>query len=136
MNDVNSVVDRAMQAQIDRLVSGELSDSERRSVLAWLDEDVRRWRPCAIAFLEAQTWEAAASSLSACGVTTAERSASEGKPAPVRRAIAQAHRSGLQALATIAAVAIAFLSGILTAPLIIRSGSSEVPPIVGLANTG
>src|SRR5688572_26637590 len=59
MNETAVRVDRAMQAQIDRLVSGDLPESERRSLLAWLDEDVRRWRACAVAYLEAQTWEAA-----------------------------------------------------------------------------
>src|SRR5687767_14049160 len=51
---------RAMQAQLDRLASGDLAENERRSLLAWLDEDASRWRGCALAFLEAQTWEAAA----------------------------------------------------------------------------
>src|SRR5687767_8169320 len=60
MNTSEFNVDRAIQAQIDRLVTGDLPESERSNLLAWLDEDVRRWRPCALAFLEAQTWEAAA----------------------------------------------------------------------------
>jgi hypothetical protein len=52
--------DRAMQAQLDRLASGDLAENDRRSLLAWLDEDASRWRACALAFLEAQSWEAAA----------------------------------------------------------------------------
>src|SRR5262245_64910242 len=54
--------DRAMQAQLDRLAAGELPENDRRSLLAWLDEDAARWRACALAFLEAQNWEAAAAS--------------------------------------------------------------------------
>src|SRR5687767_11938198 len=54
------MADNAMQAQLDRLVAGELSENDRRSLLAWLDEDAGRWRMCALAFLEAQVWEAAA----------------------------------------------------------------------------
>src|SRR5262245_46215171 len=50
----------AMQAQLDRLVGGDLAENDRRSLLAWLDEDASRWRACAVAFLEAQNWEAAA----------------------------------------------------------------------------
>jgi hypothetical protein len=46
-------------AQIDRLVSGDLPEPDRRSLLAWLDEEPTRWRACALAFLEAQTWEQA-----------------------------------------------------------------------------
>lgn len=41
---------------IDRLVDGELSESERRSLLSSLDAEPEGWRRCALAFLEAQTW--------------------------------------------------------------------------------
>jgi hypothetical protein len=74
-----------MQAQIDRLVAGELPESERRNLLAWLDEDVGRWRACAVAFLEAQTWEAAAaaspleSATTAVGASEAPAEAAAGK---------------------------------------------------------
>jgi hypothetical protein len=40
----------------DRLVDGELSASERRRLLASLDDQPGGWRRCAIAFLEAQSW--------------------------------------------------------------------------------
>jgi hypothetical protein len=40
----------------DRLVDGELSDDERRRLLASLDGRVDGWRRCALAFLEAQSW--------------------------------------------------------------------------------
>ncbi len=46
-------------AQLDRLVSGDLPEPDRRSLLAWLDEEPTRWRACALAFLEAQVWEQA-----------------------------------------------------------------------------
>jgi hypothetical protein len=80
MNDATTI-DRAMQAQMDRLAVGELPESERRSLLAWLDEDVRRWRACAMAFLEAQTWEAAV--VDWPPATTLARSASEGNRASI-----------------------------------------------------
>jgi hypothetical protein len=48
-----------VSAQIDRLVSGDLPEPDRRSLLAWLDEEPARWRACALAFLEAQAWEQA-----------------------------------------------------------------------------
>jgi hypothetical protein len=46
---------------IDRLVDGELSDDERRALLAKLDAepDSGGWRRCALAFLEAQAWREA-----------------------------------------------------------------------------
>jgi hypothetical protein len=41
----------------DRLVDGELSAIERRELLASLDGRPTGWRRCALAFLEAQTWQ-------------------------------------------------------------------------------
>jgi len=40
----------------DRLVDGELTPTERRQLLASLDDRPEGWRRCAIAFLEAQSW--------------------------------------------------------------------------------
>jgi hypothetical protein len=41
----------------DRLVDGELSEEERRQLLAGLDNEPGGWRRCALAFLEAQCWK-------------------------------------------------------------------------------
>ena len=41
---------------LDRLVDGELSQAERRALLAALDDEPGGWRRCALAFLEAQSW--------------------------------------------------------------------------------
>jgi hypothetical protein len=41
----------------DRLVDGELSADERRQLLATLDDRPEGWRRCALAFVEAQTWQ-------------------------------------------------------------------------------
>ncbi|MBN2580389.1 MAG: hypothetical protein JXB10_15505 [Pirellulales bacterium] len=43
-------------ARFDRLVDGELSESERRELLTALDREPEGWRRCALAFLEAQSW--------------------------------------------------------------------------------
>ncbi len=48
-----------MNGQLDRLVSGELDEQDRGPVLAWLEEDPRRWRLCGLLFLESQTWSQA-----------------------------------------------------------------------------
>ncbi|MFO0790830.1 MAG: hypothetical protein U0805_15340 [Pirellulales bacterium] len=40
----------------DRLVDGELTSAERRTLLASLDARRDGWRKCALAFLEAQSW--------------------------------------------------------------------------------
>ena len=43
--------------RFDRLVDGELSEEDRRELLAGLDDEVGGWRRCALAFLEAQCWK-------------------------------------------------------------------------------
>jgi len=58
MNNQEACAD-VVSAQIDRLVSGDLPEPDRRSLLAWLDEEPNRWRACALAYLEAQAWEQA-----------------------------------------------------------------------------
>lgn len=63
MNRTNNTSDTALQAQLDRLVSGDLPPAERRSLLAWLDEEPSRWRMCGLAFLEAQNWTEALETL-------------------------------------------------------------------------
>ncbi len=42
---------------LDRLVDGELGESQRRELLASLDSRPDGWRRCALAFLQAQCWE-------------------------------------------------------------------------------
>ena len=48
--------DKALQDDIlfDRLVDGELSSTERRQLIASLDDRPGGWRRCALAFVEAQ----------------------------------------------------------------------------------
>lgn len=41
---------------LDRLIDGELSQTDRRKLLAALDDEPAAWRRCALAFLEAQSW--------------------------------------------------------------------------------
>ena len=41
---------------LDRLVDGELAETERREVLQTLERQPDGWRQCALAFLEAQSW--------------------------------------------------------------------------------
>ena len=53
MNDEPINLDDAM---FDRLVDGELSATERRTLLASLDGQPAAWRKCALAFVESQTW--------------------------------------------------------------------------------
>lgn len=48
--------DSDKQRLLDLLVDGELSDDERRELLAWCERETDGWRRCALAFLEAQSW--------------------------------------------------------------------------------
>jgi hypothetical protein len=43
--------------RFDRLVDGELSESDRRELLSNLDNEPDGWRRCALAFLESQCWK-------------------------------------------------------------------------------
>ena len=96
--------DRAMQAQLDRLVTGELAENDRRSLLAWLDEDAGRWRMCALAFLEIQMWEAAtAASPAAKPLPTKE-------PAVLAR-VSPSRRAWPRVFSAAAAAALLFLAG-------------------------
>lgn len=42
---------------LDLLVDGELPNTERQALLAHLEHEPDGWRRCALAFLEAQTWQ-------------------------------------------------------------------------------
>jgi hypothetical protein len=119
--NANSTADRALLAQLDRLVAGELPENDRRSLLAWLDEDAARWRSCALAFLEAQTWEAAAGEWP----DTAAKSSPNQRGQPVRRASSRVWR---RMLAIAAAMALVFVAGRFSARLWPVAG--EQPSVV------
>jgi hypothetical protein len=53
--DISNRGHAEINREVDRLVSGDLDDTRRAAVLTWLEADVRRWRRCGMAFLEAQT---------------------------------------------------------------------------------
>jgi hypothetical protein len=89
------------EAVFDRLVDGELSREETRSLLRSLDERPDGWRRCALAFLEAQAWsrelravqqEAAAGPLTRCqseaGLRHAAAASAVGRRWPLYLAIA------------------------------------------------
>jgi len=139
MNDGSCSVDRATQAQIDRLVAGELADHERRGLLVWLDEDVSRWRACAIAFLEAQMWEAAAAGISteesptvtASGRWNSRETVPQQGERPATNLVSkrQVHRR-LYALATAACLALAFTGGYFSSKLSTKLKDRTLPRIV------
>ena len=121
MNDQTIAMDALMHGRLDRLVIGDLADDERQALLAWLDEDVTRWRNCALAFLEAQVWEEALSEPVARGQEPGDRRQETGdrrQETGDRRRTAEARRklptaSWLMPLAVIAASIVAFACGTL-----------------------
>lgn len=92
----------ARERLIDRLVDGELTDDERRSLLLALDREPDGWKRCALAFLEAQAWRAA------CTAGDVAEPAPPGRQAPWRAAPGL-RPSRLTALA--AAVFVVFVMG-------------------------
>ncbi len=48
--------EKSTQVWLDRLACGELNEPTRKSLFIWLDAEPLRWRGCALACLEAQTW--------------------------------------------------------------------------------
>lgn len=48
---------------IDRLVDGNLTETERHDLILRLDREENAWRSCAVAFLEAQAWRDSFSSI-------------------------------------------------------------------------
>ena len=63
MNTVD--FEKSPQIWLDRLACGELDEPTRKSLFSWLDAEPLRWRGCALACLEAQTWNESLGELSA-----------------------------------------------------------------------
>jgi hypothetical protein len=56
MNPGFVIPESELPSLLDRLVCGELDETARRHLLAWLEAEPPRWRLCGLAFLEAQAW--------------------------------------------------------------------------------
>lgn len=77
MNPINRDISSDDDHRFDLLVDGELSESQRRELLAGLDDEPDGWRRCALAFLEAQCWRDELGSMareSAAAASTLRRS--------------------------------------------------------------
>ena len=107
----NNTSDTALQAQLDRLVSGDLSAPERRSLLAWLDEEPSRWRTCGLAFLEAQNWTEALETLEEDPRGSTAPPSTEISKNDRKKQIGE-RKSSLRLLALAASVLLALTSGI------------------------
>src|SRR5262245_34370943 len=87
---------------IDRLVDGNLPDTERRRLLLRFESEPGGWRRCALAFLEAQAWQEAIGPL----VTS-----TNAEPSRVRVAKAKPWRTAGRGFAVAASFLAAFVCG-------------------------
>lgn len=65
------------QRLLDLLVDGELSDSQRRELLAWCEREPDGWRRCALAFLDAQSWSSVLGQMTHGGLAAGDRPLSD-----------------------------------------------------------
>ena len=90
------------EEQFDRLVDGELNESERRALLLALEQQPDGWRRCALAFLEAQEWRGALGSLAKPSAPAPAAVPAEARPQPAK---SPASRWPLTPLGTLLAMA-------------------------------
>ncbi len=105
---------RISDAELERLVDGELSEPRRRELLSGLDREPEGWRRCALAFLEGQSWCEAMRSMK--GAAPSHALSSNPATPPARR------RSWLARYSTLLATAASFFVAL--------AASSIVWPIV------
>jgi hypothetical protein len=118
--------------RFDLLVDGELSEAERRELLAGLDHEPDGWRRCALAFLEAQCWKEGFGAL-------VRRP--EAQPAPSRAAQQSARRFWLfNRHGTALAMAASFLVALFLSSYVQRvwhqGGWGAGPPLETVASIG
>ncbi len=100
----------------DRLVDGELTEAERRTLLLRFDDEPDAWRQCALAFLESQAWQQAAtrsalanSTVEACPTDT---TSADTALSPVRAEPNGRWSVGLLMLCAAASLLVAFGGGL------------------------
>jgi anti-sigma factor RsiW len=103
LDDTNGV----SALDLDRLVDGELEESERVSLLERLEMEPAGWRRCAIAFLEAQAMRDVMSGFS---VTAEREPAARGSQSPKSKTISR-WRGPAMWLSAAAAFVLAFVAG-------------------------
>jgi hypothetical protein len=111
--------------RFDRLVDGELSAAEYQALLKQLDERPALWRPCALAFLEAQAWR---NEMSA--IRRGQEMAPPKRPMP---AAVLPMRRWLPLLAIAASFVLSFVGGLAVQRLLDRDGG-ESPLVAGNAD--
>ena len=113
-------------AAIDRLIDGEMSDTERRELLLQLENEPDGWRRCALAFLEDQAWRKALAGVASPGEKAEHLAPDSSAPTPARvRPISGSGASPIAASLIASTFAAGFAAGGLTKPT----------PTLGIANS-
>jgi hypothetical protein len=99
--------------EIDRLVDGELTESEQRELLRRLEDQPAGWRQCALAFVESQVWSADLQRMTAEGQFLGDAMNENAAVAPpvTPRPVPLPGRVAFHWLATAATVMVAFVLG-------------------------
>src|SRR5262245_35380428 len=128
MMTTNANVENAnFPSLLDRLVCGELDETARGRVLAWLEQDPSRWRVCALAFLEAQTWSQALGDRSVATVSPLLPVSAAASPASQT----DGRRGIVRRVLTAAAVLVAFGMGLIVRDIILGSRPTAERPVAG-----
>jgi len=117
---MNTISPNNDDRRFDRLVDNELSEAQRRELLTGLDDEPGGWRRCALAFLEAQCWNAAFRSV-------AKESA---LPAPAAQPASRRRSVWLGRAETALAMAASFAAALLVASWFQQNRA----PVGGVAN--
>jgi hypothetical protein len=137
MNPTQKTMSHDQDNLFDRLADGELSEADRRALLASLDAEPQGWRRCALAFLEAQTWRESFGEL-----TPKKAKPSTSLPPPVLQpAIPSPKKSekSLGAMGTVMAMAASFLVALGVGAWMLHAhprGTSLVPSSDMIAKQG
>ena len=98
------------EGRLDRLVDGELNETDRRELLLQFEREPEGWRRCALAFLEAQCWKQELGLMARSPEAgTAQSPAAMPVPATVRTANSSWRGSWRQNLATALTLGACFL---------------------------
>jgi hypothetical protein len=114
-----------MHGLLERLVAGELDETDRALVVDWLDADAGRWRLCGLAFLEAQTWS------ETLGGWTSEPTSGRAatvSPIAVQRPQERRVHTRMRTAVLALGLLIAFTAGLMARGMLASPGTNHVLP--------
>jgi hypothetical protein len=118
-----------LERQLERLAAGDLDEPARGPLLAWLEQDARRWRLFGLVALEAQTWSQALGEWPASASPRAERC--PWAPPPAAPASRPRRHGAAWAAALAASLLAAFGLGYAT-----RGGADAAGPVAATGEPG